>query len=84
MPKKLWFKRKTYGYGWVPCTWQGWLFLLVATLLFVPLVTRFEDLPRPLFFLLVILWTLALLLVTYLKGPSPRWQWGPAPDDKEE
>jgi len=26
-----WFRKKTIGYGWTPCTWQGWL----ATLLLV-------------------------------------------------
>ena len=29
MPKKLWFKAKTYGYGWYPVTWQGWLVLAI-------------------------------------------------------
>lgn len=24
-PKHLWFKRKLYGWGWVPVRWQGWL-----------------------------------------------------------
>ena len=26
-----WFRRKTFGYGWTPASWEGW----VATLLFV-------------------------------------------------
>jgi hypothetical protein len=25
MPR--WFCRKTFGYGWTPVTWQGWLVL---------------------------------------------------------
>jgi hypothetical protein len=20
-----WFRRKRWGYGWTPCTWQGWV-----------------------------------------------------------
>ena len=32
MPR--WFRKKTFGYGWTPCTWQGWavmvLFIAVA------------------------------------------------------
>ena len=24
MPQKLWFKAKLYGWGWYPCSWEGW------------------------------------------------------------
>ncbi|HYC83050.1 MAG TPA: hypothetical protein VEB60_00680, partial [Candidatus Paceibacterota bacterium] len=27
-PQRLWFKRKLYGWGWTPVTWQGWLAVL--------------------------------------------------------
>ena len=30
--KQLWFKAKTYGYGWYPVTWQGWLVILIYVL----------------------------------------------------
>ena len=23
--KKYWFKRRRFGWGWTPVTWQGWL-----------------------------------------------------------
>jgi hypothetical protein len=23
-----WFRRKSFGLGWTPCTWQGWLVVL--------------------------------------------------------
>jgi hypothetical protein len=26
-PEQYWFKRKAYGWGCVPATWQGWLTL---------------------------------------------------------
>jgi hypothetical protein len=29
-----WFRRKRWGYGWMPCTWQGW----VVTVLFIAAV----------------------------------------------
>jgi hypothetical protein len=29
MHQRLWFKAKEYGYGWYPCTWEGWLVLVV-------------------------------------------------------
>lgn len=31
-PPRYWFKRRRYGYGWVPVAWQGWLTLLVFAL----------------------------------------------------
>ena len=76
MPKKYWFKRKTYGYGWTPCTWQGWLVIALGFTVFIPLVTRAPNLPLPLFMFLVGLWAATLVLISYLKGPAPRWQWG--------
>ena len=30
-----WFAAKRYGFGWVPCSWQGWLVLAVFLLLYV-------------------------------------------------
>ena len=29
MPR--WFRRKRWGYGWTPCTWQGWVVMAVFT-----------------------------------------------------
>ncbi|MBV9549496.1 MAG: hypothetical protein JO256_07470 [Alphaproteobacteria bacterium] len=37
MPR--WFRKKTFGYGWTPCSWEGWL----ATLLFVSAVFGVAD-----------------------------------------
>jgi hypothetical protein len=31
-PKRPWFGRKPYGYGYGPRTWQGWLVLLVLVI----------------------------------------------------
>lgn len=47
-PKQLWFKRKTYGWGWVPVTWQGWLltFGYVALLLLFGLTLDEKSPPR--------------------------------------
>ncbi len=33
--KKLWFKNKTYGYGRVPATWQGWLIILLYIIIVI-------------------------------------------------
>ncbi len=28
--RKLWFKRRRYGLGWTPVTWQGWTVVVVV------------------------------------------------------
>ncbi len=80
--KEFWFVRKTYGWGWTPATWQGWLVLLVYILFIiwnswsVDMYTRsvhavnLSLLPRTL------LATAILLVICYLKGETPKWQWG--------
>jgi uncharacterized membrane protein len=29
MEKKLWFKAKRYGFGWTPCSWEGWTLIIL-------------------------------------------------------
>ncbi|MFN3188324.1 MAG: hypothetical protein ACK42D_02150 [Candidatus Paceibacteria bacterium] len=76
----IWFKRKRYGYGWVPCTWQGWL---IITIYIVGLIKMANDLlPESAsssptrFFVGMVIWTILLLVIAYRTGESPRWQWG--------
>lgn len=89
-PKGYWFKRKIWGWGWVPATWQGWL----VTLLYVVLVsflmlTREEAIPgNPdsgsnflVFGLPILVLTIIFIGIAYTKGEKPKWQWG-LPDDE--
>jgi len=85
---QIWFKRKKYGYGWYPATWQGWL-VIFEYLVFVVLNFLRIDMYSPSavdtglrFFPSTIIATGALLLVMYLRGESPRWQWGEKPAAK--
>ncbi len=80
-PKHLWFKRKLYGWGWTPVTWQGWL----ITILYVGLVAVFSlttnenssDREKMFTFgLPVVLLTVTFIRIAYLKGEKPKWQWG--------
>jgi hypothetical protein len=80
-PRHLWFKRKLYGWGWVPVTWEGWL----VTVLYVGLLAAFaltidaNSPPREIaltFVLPAILLTIAFFRIAYRKGEKPRWQWG--------
>lgn len=80
-PQHLWFKRKLYGWGWTPVTWQGWL----TTVIYVALVAAFaltideQSPPQEIaftFLLPFILLTATFVRIAYAKGEKPRWQWG--------
>lgn len=85
---KYWFKRKRYGWGWTPTTWQGWLVIglyaavIIAgsyTLRGVPHHTVNKKVGYYIFFVLVA--TLLLLQVVYKTAPSPKLRWGKKDDD---
>lgn len=80
-PQHYWFKRKLYGWGWTPATWQGW----VVTLLYIFLVLGFaftvdeSSPPEEMMFTFVmpmVFLTFTFILIAYKKGEKPRWQWG--------
>lgn len=81
-PHGYWFKRKLYGWGWTPVTWQGWLLIIVYILLIVVFSMTIDNTsPRQevvfTFILPVVLLTVALIRICYRKGEKPKWQWGP-------
>lgn len=79
--KDIWFKRKRYGWGWVPVTWQGWavtIGYIVLALAFALTIDENSS-SREVFFTFVIpdiLLTITLIRIAYRKGEKPRWQWG--------
>jgi len=84
-PQGYWFKRKLYGWGWVPVRWQGWCVILLYILLILSLLLiREEAIPgNPdsgsnflTFALPIIILTILLVVVAYKRGEKPRWQWG--------
>ena len=91
-PKGLWFKRKLYGWGWVPVRWQGWAVILIYLGLILTLVlNREESIPgNPdsgsnflVLGLPIIILTALLIYICYKTGERPRWQWGvPKKDEK--
>lgn len=79
--KKLWFKRKQYGWGWVPCSWQGWvtvLFYVLAMVIYQYTIRNTE--PDGNFLVGVVfpvfIFTSILIFICYKKGEAPKWQWG--------
>jgi hypothetical protein len=80
-PDHLWFKRKLYGWGWTPATWQGWVVLLgYIGLVFLFSLTVDESSPVNevwfTFLLPITFLTFTLILICYRTGEKPRWQWG--------
>ena len=80
--KKLWFRRKLYGWGWVPTSWEGWVVTIAyvtgLVLIFRDVDSRQHSVSDTLLnfdFWFVIL-TSILLVICYWKGETPRWQWG--------
>jgi hypothetical protein len=80
-PQGYWFKRKLYGWGWTPATWQGW----VITCIYIGLVILFsltidENSPtREVIFTFVLpifLLTVSFIRIAYKKGEKPGWRWG--------
>ena len=90
-PKHYWFKRKVWGWGWVPVTWQGWLTTLIyISLILTIALSREEVIPgNPdsgsnflVFGLPIVVSTALFIFIAYKKGESPKWQWG-LPDKKD-
>ena len=85
--RKLWFKRKLYGWGWTPVTWQGWLVILVYVVLMLKIFTVIDNRSHSdsdtliNFFLPFAGLTSAVMIICFWKGEKPRWQWG---ERKEE
>ena len=64
--KKLWFKRRKFGWGWTPCSWEGWTFIgayLVAVILLSTLFKEQLEQDNPWLFLGVILITILIVIV---------------------
>jgi len=73
---KIWFKRKLYGWGWTPVTWEGWLVLLVWLVFFISFVNKINDHEWLKNLVFVFGSVILLLYICYKKGEKPRWQWG--------
>jgi hypothetical protein len=76
-PKNLWFKRKIFGWGWTPVKWQGWLVILIFIVYLIRVSNEFANTQNLTTYLIQIMIGISLLiLIAYLKGEKPRWQWG--------
>ena len=75
--KGYWFKRKLFGWGWVPVKWQGWLVILFGLCFFAAGIYIGETDDAPGATLIGILIMMGIFLFFgYKKGEKPKWQWG--------
>lgn len=87
--KKYWFKRRRYGWGWTPVTWQGWTSILVlvglpiATAVFLQPYVQ-QPLVVELAYIVLIIDLTFLIALSRAKGPEPRWRWGKKAGDNPD
>lgn len=88
-PEGYWFKRKAFGWGWTPATWQGWGVTILFVFLIIGNALRLEldgvqGAEAAGYFILQTAGLVFLLIaICWRKGESPKWQWG-LPDKSEE
>ncbi len=80
--KKLWFKRKRYGWGWTPVSWEGWTVLFCYIVLLISDFRTIDAVQHsgsdtlinfaPRFIIL----TVILIAICYWRGEPPKWTWG--------
>ena len=78
MKRRYWFKRKRYGYGYVPVTWEGWLTLAVVIVAAIipPLVIGISEDPPFWYFGYISTLIFSLIAFSVKKGPKMEWRWG--------
>lgn len=79
--RRYWFRAKSFGWGWTPATWQGWLILAGWCVTFTSIVvaTVATATGTMLFGVMIALSlasTLILAAICYRTGEPPRWRWG--------
>lgn len=88
--KTIWFRRKSFGWGWQPVTWQGWVIMVVYLVVimkafFIANMNAHSGSDALIGFALpFIIFTTILIVICYKKGEKPRWQWGKRIIDKNE
>lgn len=76
-PEDYWFKRKLYGWGWVPVKWQGWIIVVLGVFIFVAgiYIAEIDDAPGAAMIGFLIMIAL-FVFFGYKKGEKPKWSWG--------
>lgn len=80
-----WFKRRRYGWGFVPVTQQGWLVVIVflAVVAIDTIITDGTD-QNTRFAIILIADFVFFLGTMFLKSPTPHWRWGKKSTDNHD
>jgi len=87
---KYWFKRRRYGYGWTPATYEGWLILGIYLVIVAIATTAVNTSPNrtagdeAIFLVGILAATLCLVGTAITKGPQPKWRWGKKDSDNPD
>ncbi|HET8690289.1 MAG TPA: hypothetical protein VFL81_02540 [Candidatus Saccharimonadales bacterium] len=90
---RYWFKRRRFGWGWIPATWHGWavlaIFILVGILGAVITLPADKSLSASWqqisSFLLIFVLDLTLFIhIAVHHGPKPHWRWGKSGSDNPD
>lgn len=83
-----WFKRRRYGYGWIPVTKRGWGVVVAFIIVLIVGALAIKDTPKGEFtkevgfyLIAVAVMAFALVKISGAKGPKPKWRWGTKSDD---
>lgn len=89
--KKYTMKRKRFGWGWTPVTWQGWVFIFAQVGIIITAATILPHKPahptpdqRFHFFLIFGLALMNLIIFSAQTSPKPKWRWGRKPTDNPD
>ena len=76
----IWFKAKSFGYGWYPSTWQGWLvvsaYLLILSAYVYWSIASVKTFNVWLYLGGVAALTSILIFICRKKGEPAHWRWG--------
>ena len=68
----MWFKAKVYGFGWYPCSWQGWFITAIFVIALILTVNSMMNLMTKT--IVTILLVAALISICVIKGEKARWR----------
>lgn len=72
MNKKIWFKKKSYGWGWTPYTWEAWVTTFIIFSLMIYLATHMDTGKAP-FIISFISLAALYIFISYIKGEKVNW-----------
>lgn len=86
-----WFKRRRYGHGWTPVTWQGWAITIVFLAVILGSTALLMSTPQHqistnlwVYFAIIVVDIAGLIYVARLKGPTPKSRWGKSDSDNPD